>query len=326
MTRANAVQRRVRTGAARAARALAKRLPIAELAVAIGVPEVADRLVGAEAEGLVGVCVPAAFGGRPRRLWMHHHGGDDQVARALRDGGLWAFEPPLAPLFVELVRRSPGAVVDAGANTGLYSLLAAAARSSARVYAFEPVPAIADLFEANLRRNLRIARRVHLRRAALGEASGRAALYLPPPTGTTVETSASLDPGFKATVGEVLDVEVLTLDDVWRTAGSPPLCVVKIDTEGTEHRVVRGAATTIASARPVVVCEVLARAEVGELSSVLSPHGYVDVRLYPDSLLEASAIEFDPDAWNHAFVPEEKLGVLAGAARAIGLTLRRPGS
>lgn len=313
---------RARAAAVRAARALARAVPLAEAAAFLGDGDLADRLVARAADDVVGVVVPASPGGRPRRMWMHRHGGDDQVARAIADGGLGAFEPPLPPLFVELVRRFPGVVVDVGANTGLYALLAAAARPSARVYAFEPVPDVAEVLEANVARNVLLARRIEVRRVALAEESGRGRLYLPPPTGTIIETSASLDPTFKESVTAVLDVEVRTLDDVWHGLESPTVGVVKIDTEGTEHLVLRGARAMLASFRPVVVCEVLWRAALDELTAVLSDLDYLDVRLRPDGLVVTEGVAFDPDAWNHAFVAAEKLPALASAVRALGLRIR----
>jgi FkbM family methyltransferase len=295
---------------------------LARAADLLGAHRSADRLHRLQGGGLVSLDVAAARGGRPVHLRMHlRHHGEDQVARQVGDGGLWGFEPPLPALYVQLVHRSPGDVVDVGANTGLYSLLAVATNRDVAVHAVEAFDAVADLLVANLELNGPLARRVRVHRLALSEENGRTTLYLPPPTGTIVETSASLDPTFKEEIARCVEVETRTLDDLWTSVGRPTVGVVKIDTEGTEHRVLRGARGVLDSNRPVVLCEVLPRGRMDELSDGLARAGYLDVRLRVDALVLDTAVAFDPDAWNHAFVPSEKLPMLEDAAHAVGLRL-----
>jgi len=295
-------------------------VPCAEAADLLGAPRSATRLYRARDGDLVTLRVPTPTGTTEVR--MRRRNGDDQVARGVGEGGLWGFEPPLPALFVELARRSHGAVVDVGANTGLYSLLAVAANPTVRVHAVEASPAVAAFLGENLAINRLLARRVEVHRCAVSDQTGTATLYLPPPSGSTVETSASLDPTFKEEVASTVDVAAVTLDDLWESTGGSPVGLVKVDTEGTEHLVLRGAARLLERSRPVTVCEVLPRAATGELATWLSGAGYLDVRLRPDSLVVSPAVAFDPDAWNHAFVPTERLESFQSSARAIGLELR----
>jgi FkbM family methyltransferase len=259
---------------------------------------------------------------RAVRVRMQRRGGDDQVARAVGAGGIWGFEPPLPPLFVELARRSSGAVLDVGANTGLYSLLALASNRALLVHAVEPLPIVASYLKENLALNRRLGHRVTVHPVALSDVEGRAMLYLPPPTGTTVETSASLDPHFKEEIASAVEVETGTLDDLWDGIGRPAVGLLKVDTEGTEHLVLRGAPRLLAASRPIAVCEVLPGAAMGELTELLTQSGYLDVRMRRDVLVVDDAVHFDPDAWNHVFVPLERLFVLEAAVQAIGLRIR----
>ena len=252
---------------------------------------------------------------------MRRHGGTDQIARQVGEGGLWGFEPPLPALFVELARSSDGVVVDVGANTGLYALLAAASNRAVEVHAVEPLPALVELLDANIGLNRRLARRVHCHQVALSDRTGRAMLYLPAPCGTIVETSASLDPAFKEEVETAVEVETRTLDDLWLAIGRPRVGIVKVDTEGTEHLVLRGAARVLAASQPIVVCEVLPRAALGELTERLAASGYLDVRLRTDKLLIGSRVDFDPEAWNHAFVPQARRAAFEAAAHAAGVAV-----
>lgn len=108
---------------------------------------------------------------------------------------------------------------------------------------------------------------------------------------------------------------------VWRAIGEPDVGLVKVDTEGTEHLVIRGAIDLLASSRPTVVCEVLPRAAMGELTGWLGRSEYRDVRLRGDVLVVSGRVGFDPQAWNHAFVPSEKLAELEEAACVLSLAL-----
>ena len=82
---------------------------------------------------------------------MARCGGRDQVLeQALRDG--WeAFEAPLPRIFLKTVARTCGLVVDVGANTGFYSLIAG--RCGSRVLAFEPVPTVREILIRNVAAN-----------------------------------------------------------------------------------------------------------------------------------------------------------------------------
>ncbi len=283
----------------------------------LGAHDAAARLQRARAgEGVVVVEVPTA---RASRVEMHRLGGRDQVARALHAGGWSAFEPPLPSFVAHLMEREGGVLLDVGANTGLYSLIATAAHPGARAIAFEPVPAIQALLRANIDLNGR-ADRVAVDDAAVGEATGRATLHLPPAQlDGTIETSASLEPDFKEEIAERLEVRTSTLNDAWAAHGSPPVTMVKIDVEGSEARVLRGAAALVAACRPVVSVEVLGRLDSAPLEEIRSALGYVDVTLAAEvAVVGRAAVAVQPDAPNHLLVPPERLEQVVGDLTRIG--------
>lgn len=307
--------------AVRALRPAGRAPALAAAADLLGAYRYADRLLRINGEDLALLEVAASHGRARVHVRMQRHGGADQIARQVGEGGLWGFEPPLPALFVELARASDGVVVDVGANTGLYTLLAAASNPVVEVHAVEPLPALVELLDANVALNGRLARRVHRHQVALSDRTGTAMLYLPTPCGTIVETSASLDPAFKEEIATAVEVQTRTLDDLWLEIGRPQVGIVKVDTEGTEHLVLRGAARVLAASRPIVVCEVLPRAALGELTERLAAFGYLDVRLGTHRLVVGSRVGFDPDAWNHAFVPQTKRAAFEAAARAVGVAV-----
>ena len=158
-------------------------------------------------------------GPRTAKIAMHGHKGADQVARALGQMGWEGFEAPLPSAVVRILRRWPGVLLDVGANTGFYSLIAVASGPDTTAIAYEPVPAIVEMLRANLRLN-RASGRVTVEELAIGDRSGRATLHLPPPQPDgTIETSVSLEPDFKEVIASSFEVRTSTLDDAWRASG-----------------------------------------------------------------------------------------------------------
>jgi len=279
----------------------------------IGAHTLADHVDRIRSNGdLVPVSVPAAsWALRAHRFRMYSLDDRDQVARALRRGGWLSFEAPLPSVLALLVRRWPDTFLDVGANTGFYSLLAVTAHRRATALAFEPVPEIVDLLLANLAANPQ-GSRVTVRALAIGEHRGTTDLHLPPaqPDGT-VETSASLDPGFKGTIERVVRVDGDTLDGAWDASGRPAVSVVKIDVEGAEPKVLAGAAELIESCRPVLTVEVLQGADVDVLDELRARHGYIDVALSErEAVVNRPSIKPDDEAPNHLLVPHERIAAV----------------
>jgi FkbM family methyltransferase len=290
---------------------------LARAVEALGAHTLADRLDRARAGGdIVAVTLPALDGQwRAQRVKLHRQGGRDQVAEALYQGGWRGFEHPIPSVFRACVARAAGVVYDVGANTGLYSIVAAAS-TTARTYAFEPVPEIAAMARANLALN-RGTDRVQLIESAVSDHTGTATIYLPPPINDTVETSASLDPSFKGHHERVVEIATTTLDDHWTSIGEPDVAVVKIDVEGHEVSVLTGAERMVERTQPVIFIEVFKHTD--ELDAFKERHTYVDVRMSDVEAIFGDSVRFDPFAWNHVLIPLTGVFPLADIAESFGL-------
>ena len=143
--------------------------------------------------------------------------------------------------------------VDVGANLGVHSIAAARLASNGRVIAFEPSPTTADHLQRNLGRNN--AANVEVRRVALGSKTGELTFFHNTDFAAgsaVVDGSADLMRD-NLGLGDVFTVPVTTLDEA--AADLPALDLVKIDAEGQDLEVLRGAANTISRLRPVVILE-----------------------------------------------------------------------
>ncbi|MGH3205246.1 MAG: FkbM family methyltransferase [Streptosporangiaceae bacterium] len=164
---------------------------------------------------------------------------------------LWAFgryEPHLAELFGHLVR--PGdRCVDVGANVGVHTVrLARLAGGDGEVIAIEPDPYVAQRARRNM--VLNGLSNVRVANAAASERAGEMRLFRPSPRDTNRARASLMHHPYLT--GPAATVPVVTIDDV--CAGAP-VALIKIDVEGHEAGVVRGAVGTIARYAPSIVFE-----------------------------------------------------------------------
>ncbi len=164
--------------------------------------------------------------------------------------------------------------VDVGANIGSYTVLASRV-IGCRTVAFEPDPAAAAALERNIRLN-KIAERVELRISAVGEQDGEAPFSIGLDTQNHVLTSADA-------TGR--SVPMQTLD---RALGGRIPILVKIDVEGYETEVLRGARAVLAAS---------------ELKAVLTENRSSTV---VEILKSAGMTEFAYDAFAHRLVSANK--------------------
>ena len=245
-----------------------------------------------------------------KQFRMRSQFGRDQVAAAAGSLGWDSFERPFPTYFLECARVLKGAVFDVGANTGFYTLLAASASRSNKVFSFEPDQEILQCLRDNAELS-GVSRQVRAFPLALSDKSGTATLFVPTQEHGLVETSSSLEQDFKPRHSQRREVETETLDGfVARHHDNKGISIIKIDVEGHEPSVLAGAENTINSKRPILFVEVLGRADLEFFSGFIKRHHYVDVPLRESGIAAANGgVEFFEDGWNHAFLPKEKAEV-----------------
>jgi FkbM family methyltransferase len=136
-------------------------------------------------------------------------------------------------------------IVDVGANIGAYSVWAAAQLGSVgKLVAIEPNPVSYKQLERSIGRLRVDATAVQ---AACGDAEGEVILHFEP--GYTVSSSIT---EFAAAT-ESVRVHMRRLDDIMRENAVEHVDVLKIDVEGAEEMVLRGAGDTLRDIDRVVV-------------------------------------------------------------------------
>jgi FkbM family methyltransferase len=164
---------------------------------------------------------------------------------------------------------SDGVFLDIGANVGLHTLAVARHVSDGAVVAFEPHPANHRLLVHNIEQN----RFRHVVAEPLGLAEAPAVL-----TGTASSDGGNWSLASRGSYQ--FEVRLVRLDDYLQDHPVPRIDLMKIDVEGAEVRVLRGARQTLERFRPLIVFEVcpawLAKMQTGpaELFTELVGHGY----------------------------------------------------
>jgi FkbM family methyltransferase len=177
--------------------------------------------------------------------------------------------------------RAGGVVYDVGANVGSYSLLASIlAGPGGHVVAFEPVARNLDY----LRRHVELNRlsNVEIVAAAVSDVSGTIRFHV-----ASDPVLGRIDPLGASSVASC------TLDDYADTSTSPPPTCIKIDVEGGEAAVLRGARIILSTHRPVVFVATHGDQVDRECRATLQGLGYVIAALpgHDDELLALPAAD-----------------------------------
>jgi FkbM family methyltransferase len=167
--------------------------------------------------------------------------------RMYRYGVLYE-DPDFAVL--RAVLRPGDVFLDCGANVGAYTLAASKlVGGGGVVISFEASPDTRASLVQNIAENALA--NVRVEPFAVSDARGRATLF-----------SRGVNDGFSSFAPEVqagavaVDVETVPLDSVWEECGRPSVRLIKIDVEGAEFRVLRGAEETLTTTRPWILIEI----------------------------------------------------------------------
>ena len=158
--------------------------------------------------------------------------------------------------------RDAETIVDIGANTGIFSLVARALNPRARIYAFEPVQRVFDRMRDNVALN---GFDIDCRLEAATNVDGHVTLF---DVDAEHEYSATLNRGFYAVhpaAETVVESRVAArrIDTFIREQGVAKIDLMKIDVEMHEPEVLEGMAECLKTMRPTMLIEVLTE-EMGE--------------------------------------------------------------
>jgi FkbM family methyltransferase len=160
------------------------------------------------------------------------------------------FEPECTFLLTRLVAEGD-VVFDVGANFGWYSChLAQLVGEGGEVHIFEPTSAIDEL-KSNLTLN-KFETRCVLNQVALGEKEAMETLFIPEKLGTAFASFRNHSYGR----ARAIRVPVQKLDDYVAAKKVGHIAFIKMDVEGAEHLVLKGAERVLKASSPLIMLEI----------------------------------------------------------------------
>ena len=158
-----------------------------------------------------------------------------------------SFDPQMVKLLKILAANSK-TILDIGANIGCTAILFG--ELSENVYAFEPSPTTFEFLEMNIAKSGKT--NVFPQNIGAGEKPGEYTLTFAPSN----RSGAYISNQTQASAGHTIEkVIIRKLDDVVNSLDIQNIDFIKIDVEGFEGHVLRGAKKTLSSFRPLVVLE-----------------------------------------------------------------------
>lgn len=143
----------------------------------------------------------------------------------------------------------PETILDLGANIGLASIYFATRYPQARVWSVEPLPENIELLERNL---APFRDRVTILRCGLGEVAGTLPYF---PSKDRRNFGGGTFQGGLGDVSRAMPLPIRTLTEVMTVEGIPQPDIIKLDVEGFEGPILRGAPESIIGATRVVIGE-----------------------------------------------------------------------
>ncbi len=147
--------------------------------------------------------------------------------------------PKIKKLVEAIPSNTEGVIIDGGANNGLFSFHAANKFPKAPIYAFEPYPLLHPILHKNLNH-----KNVEVILKALARQDGNTTLYI---SDDSDQIGSVYEENVKAfgSIKNQLKVETISLDSFIREVSVDKIAVLKLDVQGAELDILKGAKEAI---------------------------------------------------------------------------------
>jgi FkbM family methyltransferase len=198
-------------------------------------------------------------------LTLYYNRGSSIMRRVKKEG---IFEKKMGDEIIKhLLKSAEPVLFDVGANLGLISSRIISEVPNVNIFAFEPGPSQGYCLEKTIATN-GLAKQVHLFKEAMSDKEGEMDFSSHDPKYSAGD--GFVDTG-RARLSKIIKVKVGTLDNKWALVQKPKVNVIKIDTEGAELWVLKGAVNLLQACKPVIFLEIEPR------NLKVYPYSYNDI-------------------------------------------------
>ena len=200
-------------------------------------------------------------------------------------------------IFYKLVKNSR-TVIDIGANTGVFSLIAGKINKTCKIYAFEPINIVYEQLINNIKLN-RI-NNIIAENVAISNINDEIKISIPN-NYYTLPTESSLNPTFSK--NNVIRKKIISikLDSYVKKMHISEIDLIKIDIEGEEPKAFEGMISIIKNQSPIIICEVLPNRTDKELQNIFSLYNYKYFLITDQGLKQKMRIKGHHKFFNYLF-------------------------
>lgn len=203
-------------------------------------------------------------------------------------------------------------ILDVGANSGVFSVLAGASNPEAKIVAFEPQPNIYRALQKNVEVNNF---NIRCEQLALSNCVGVLPFYnYGDQTFTEINTTAgSLNRDWRSDRQSAIEVEVTRLDRYLVQHNIGAVQLMKIDVETLEHEVLLGYGSLFFEHRPAVILEIQNETIGERIANLLGGKDYLIYQIQEDrGLRDVEIPRGASEDRNYLLLPIERLGEVEG--------------
>ncbi len=171
--------------------------------------------------------------------------------------------------FIQNNFRGTKLAIDVGANVGIYTMtLSSLVGDQGKVWSFEALPQNVLRMRKNLSNNS--ISNVDVFPVALGDSSGNVDFIV----ATDGAYGSLVSVQDNKETNQSIKVQIQKLDTIWESENTPKIDFIKIDVEGAEVGVLKGAIDLLKTYKPTILIEANSKSHLVEIMNILSPIGY----------------------------------------------------
>ncbi len=183
--------------------------------------------------------------------------------------------------FIKEIISEDEIIIDIGANIGYYALLESQLANKGMVYGVEPIPSNMNLLNRNIELNNR--KNFSSFQCAISDKNGEAKMYVYDKCNWC---SFTKDPG--GNIIDEIEVQTMTLDKFVESCVCQDPTFIRMDSEGHEYQIIKGAANIFKKNNPLKLCielhpHLMPRKNMEELINNLKQSGFKVMAIFLDS-------------------------------------------